>query len=152
MASSRSRKTPPRHGTRRIQVYVGRGSGGFPARSGLFPPRLRGEGGEAASAEPDEGLSRSGPSPRPHLTSFEARQPLLLAAARRGDEGGSGSNFSVFALCTCGSAGTFSSTSAGQFAVDLDQRDRVAARRFTADVERRDVDAGVAERARRSCR
>src|SRR3954453_7120874 len=31
-----------------------------------------------------------------------------------------------------------------QFAVDLDQRDGIAARRFAADVEGRDIDAGVA--------
>ena len=39
-----------------------------------------------------------------------------------------------------------------QLAVDLDQRDGVAARRFAADMEGRDVDPGLAERGGEACR
>ena len=34
----------------------------------------------------------------------------------------------------------------GQFAIDLDQRDRVAAGRVAPDMESRNIDAGIAER------
>ncbi len=39
-----------------------------------------------------------------------------------------------------------------QFAVDLDQRDGVAAGRLAADMEGRDVDAGLAQRRGEACR
>ena len=56
-------------------------------------------------------------------------------------------NTSALACLTCGSACTLASTSAGTVAVDLDQRDGVAARLVAAEMEGRDVDLGVAEQA-----
>ena len=77
--------------------------------------------------------------------SADVAEPAALRAAI-------GQNFSGLACCTCGSARTLREHVRRHLAVDLDQRDGVAARRFAADVEGRDVDAGVAQRGGEACR
>ena len=61
-------------------------------------------------------------------------------------------NVSALACFTCGSACTLASSVGRHGAVDLDQRDGVAARRVAAEMEGRDVDPGVAEQRARTCR
>jgi len=59
-------------------------------------------------------------------------------------------NRNGLACCTCGSARTLVSTSAGSSPVNLDQRDGIGAWRLAADMEGGDVDAGIGPRSRRT--